>query len=72
MKGFISIKIRTHCYEGDMSPMSIAFSFSHEDFDYEKGRDRRRRLLMYDFRDLKVEALEFDDNLNWESYLDGF
>ena len=48
----------------------MQYSSSHEDFDDKEGRPRRRMHLRDDLRDLKVEALKFDDNLNPKNYLD--
>jgi len=62
---------RTLYHQGcDVDPINIAHSSSHEDFDDEEGRLRRRRRHARDnLRDLKVEATNFDGNLNLENYL---
>jgi len=54
----------------DVNPIDNAYSSSDEDFDHEEIGTRRRRHSRDDLRDLKVEAPYFDDNLNWENYLD--
>ena len=51
-------------------PINIKYSSSHEDFDDEDGRPRRLSHRRDGLRDLKVEASEFDGNLNPENYLD--
>ena len=42
---------------------------SHHNWDPD-GRNRRRRHLLDDLKDLKVEALKFDGNINPKKYLD--
>ena len=51
-----------------MNPIDIAYSTSHEDLQ-DRDRRLRRSHPKEDLRDLKKEALEFDSNLNSESYL---
>jgi len=54
----------------DIHPTGIEYSSSHEDFDVKKGRPRQRRHPRDDHKDLKVEMLEFNGNLDPKSYLD--
>ena len=53
------------CY---VFPVDIEYSSSHEDFDGEEGRPRKRRHPSDNLRDLKVEVAKFDGNLNPEGY----
>jgi len=48
------------------------YSSSHEDYNDESTRVRRRRDLRNDNRDVKLEASKFVGNLNLESHLDWF
>jgi len=52
-----------------MRPIRIKYFPSHEDFDEEEERPGRIRHPRDDLKDLKVEALKFEDNLNLENYL---
>jgi len=59
-----------HHRELDISPIDIAYSFSYKDYD-DQGRGFRRTTHgRDDLKDLKIEAPEFDGNLNQEIYLD--
>jgi len=55
----------------DVSPINFAYSFTYKDFDDKEEGLRRRRHPRDNLRDLKIEALEVDGNLNLENYLDG-
>jgi len=54
----------------DVNPIDIAYSSSHEDYDDEGRKARRKRHPKDDLSDLKLEGLEFDDNLNPKNSLD--
>jgi len=51
-------------------PIDIEYSSSHVDFNDKEWRPRRLRHPRDDLQDLKVEAPEFDGNLNPKNYLD--
>jgi len=48
----------------------MAYSFSHEDYDDKERGVRRKRHPKGDLTDFKIEAPEFDGNLNPKNYLD--
>jgi len=46
-----------------------SLTLPHKDLNDDERGPRRRRHTEEDFRDLKVDILEFDENLNLENYL---
>ena len=62
---------RNPYYRGyDVNPIDFTYFSSHEDFDDEEWGPIRIRHQRDDLKDLKVEALKFDENLNLKNYLD--
>jgi len=58
-----------HNQELDLSPISIAFLSSHEDFNDGIGEIGRRH-ARDELRNLKMELPKFNGNLNMENYID--
>jgi len=64
----MSTKRRTRHRGQDISPINIDYS-SYEDCDVQEKRDVRKRPPRDDPRVLKAEALDFNGNLNPETYI---